>query len=330
MKEDKPYIDFLKVIGLFGIILAHVDSPEIIMMLRSFDVPFMVILSAILAKQSFSRTAPSVEKSFAYIKRRVKRLVLPTWIFLTFYFILRAVTGTVYNVKYYVLSFLLTRYGIGYVWIVLIYVYCAILVPFFAKTASGKKLWVTTGVVYLLYELMYYLGVGIESKLILSTVYFLIPYGVLTLLGFYYDEMSRKSKIAVCTGSLFLFLILAAIYAVSTGEFQLVQVAKYPPRIYYISYALMASFGLLLFCEGKNNKVFCSRFVRFFSRHSFWIYLWHVLFLWIFDSVVLVQGWLLQFAAVTLCSAATVLVQMKVAKMWESKTGKKIPKYLRG
>ena len=37
------YIDFLKFIGLTGIFAAHVGSPKWLMMLRNFDVPFMVI-----------------------------------------------------------------------------------------------------------------------------------------------------------------------------------------------------------------------------------------------------------------------------------------------
>lgn len=44
------YIDFLKFIGLTGIIIAHVGSPDWLMMLRNFDVPFMVILSSILGE----------------------------------------------------------------------------------------------------------------------------------------------------------------------------------------------------------------------------------------------------------------------------------------
>ena len=49
------YVDFLKIIGLSCIILAHVNPPAWIMMLRSFDVPLMVIISSILAELSYSK-----------------------------------------------------------------------------------------------------------------------------------------------------------------------------------------------------------------------------------------------------------------------------------
>lgn len=49
------YIDFLKTLGLLLLILAHVDAPAFILQLRCFDVPLMVILSGILAKDSYKR-----------------------------------------------------------------------------------------------------------------------------------------------------------------------------------------------------------------------------------------------------------------------------------
>ena len=49
------YIDFLKFVGLTGIIIAHVGSPDWMMMARSFDVPLMVILSSILGVNSYKK-----------------------------------------------------------------------------------------------------------------------------------------------------------------------------------------------------------------------------------------------------------------------------------
>lgn len=57
------YIDFLKFIGLTGIIIAHVGSPSWAMMLRSFDVPFMVVLSSILGEKSFHKYENSGKSS---------------------------------------------------------------------------------------------------------------------------------------------------------------------------------------------------------------------------------------------------------------------------
>jgi len=51
------YIDFLKVIGLAGIIAAHTGPPGWVIMLRCFDVPLMVIVSAMLGERSYRRRA---------------------------------------------------------------------------------------------------------------------------------------------------------------------------------------------------------------------------------------------------------------------------------
>lgn len=59
LKKAYPYIDFLKMLGLLCIMLAHVNPPQIIMQLRNFDVPFMVILSGMLAANSI-HTPPHI------------------------------------------------------------------------------------------------------------------------------------------------------------------------------------------------------------------------------------------------------------------------------
>ena len=85
-KTRLAYIDFLKFIGLTGIIIAHVSPPDLMIMLRNFDVPFMVILSSILAQISFDRQNHNKVSVVKYYFSRFKRLVIPTWIFLGIYF----------------------------------------------------------------------------------------------------------------------------------------------------------------------------------------------------------------------------------------------------
>ena len=82
-------IDFLKTVGLLCIILAHVGAPDWLMMIRSFDVPLMVILSALLAGRSYAKHARTGKTVLSYYAARVKRLVLPTWIFLTLFFAIK-------------------------------------------------------------------------------------------------------------------------------------------------------------------------------------------------------------------------------------------------
>lgn len=137
MKKREAYIDILKVIGLAFIILAHVDFKNpMIMQTRSFDVPLMCILSGVLAVGSYDK-----EKSIVrYIIKRINRLVIPTWIFLTVYFFVyffavKVFNGDFYPIKAVIGSYLLTD-GIGYVWIIRVYLICAIITPFIMKALS--------------------------------------------------------------------------------------------------------------------------------------------------------------------------------------------------
>ena len=81
MEKRNYNIDILKTIGLFGIILAHVCTNQIIMQLRGFDVTMLVLLSGYLSVQSLKKI-----KYIEYVKKRFNRLILPTWIFLTLIF----------------------------------------------------------------------------------------------------------------------------------------------------------------------------------------------------------------------------------------------------
>ena len=78
------YIDKLKKLGLLLFFLAHVSPLVFLFQLRNFDVILMIIVSSILFFLSRKKL------SFGdYILKRFKRLVIPTWIFLTIFLFCR-------------------------------------------------------------------------------------------------------------------------------------------------------------------------------------------------------------------------------------------------
>lgn len=328
MENRKSYIDFLKVIGLLGIIAAHVKSPDWIMMLRSFDVPLMVLLSGILAKKSINNRE---QKMGGYLLKRSCRLVIPTWIFLAVYFVLFAIVDRTYDLSYYLYSFLFTRYGIGYVWIVLIYLYCAVMAPFINKVKLSTKNIIIIFLIFCLYCLAFRLGIGTDNKIVMSTIYFIIPYGIVTVLGMNYESFSQKTKIIIITISGVLFIAYMCYYWIQTGSFQLVQIEKYPPRIYYLSYGICISFILLILCEKKNYRLFRSKLVVFISSHSFWIYLWHILCVTLITHFIDSKYWFVQYIFIICMAVSIVWIQNKVLDGIEDKYGHDIKyfKYLR-
>ena len=309
-----PYLDFLKTIALICIILAHVSPPDSVFMLRNFDVVLMIVISAILGGVSYRKRANrEVLKSYiSYFISRFKRLVLPTWVLIAVYFTYQLVIGNVYGVKYIIKSYMLTRYGMGYVWIVLIFLYTALLIPLFCRYEEKKKtVFIVVASLYAVYEIVYFLGLGVDSKLLNCTVFYIIPYGLITFLGMNYNEFSDRTKKGIILTSFAIFFILLAAYYLNTGSIQDVQIAKYPPRAYYLSYGLAVSYGLLYFCEHCCLRVYENKLIGFVSVHSLGIYLCHVMVLEFYKLLRLPQNWILKWVVVFSTSIVAVWIWSK-------------------
>ena len=324
------YIDFLKVIGLAGVIVAHTGPPEWVMMLRNFDVPLMVILSAMVTGDSYERHKRAGGGALSFYVARFKRIVFPTWIFLTLYFLVRlALSGQPYSAEYYLNSFLLTLYGIDYVWVMLIYLYSALLIPLFSRLKLSSRVMALVVLLYALYEAAYYLRIGDDVPLVENTFYQIIPYGALTWLGYNYPRMKEKHRTAILIGAAAVFVALGLLYWHLFGTPQNVQVAKKPPRLYYLSYGVMWAFALLGFFRRHQWPVFKHRFVRYISSHSIWIYLWHIVGMDLYDTLNLPQHWLVRFFAVSVFSMLMVIFVNLVLDVIERGRPRAALKYLR-
>ena len=330
MQKRIKYIDFLKFIGLTGIIIAHVGSPNWLMMLRSFDVPLMVIISSLLASYSIKKYKNDKKSILHYYTSRFKRLVIPTWIFLIFYFSLRILLKKeIMNIKYYLATFLLTRYGFAYVWIILIYLYSAFLIPIYRKINFKTKNIILITLIYIIYEVLYFFEIGTTNKFIDTTFFYIIPYGVITFIGYNFEKISNKKRILLIIINLILFSLIGYYYFIKTGSLQLVQIAKYPPRIYYLSYGLLCSILLMSICSKYNFKVFDNKIICYISHHSMWIYLWHILILDIYKHFHLPELWYIKLLIVYIVAIIVVIVINKIIDIIEKKHKFKILKYLR-
>ena len=151
---------------------------------------------------------------------------------------------------------------------------------------------------------------GLDSnKLVDTTVFYILPYGALTYLGYRYNTMSDAAKKRIILLSSVILLAMALYYRCSTGQFQMLQTTKYPPRIYYLSYGVACSFFMMFFCERLSLKIYRHPLVMFISRHSMGIYLWHILALKVTARIPDLPGaWLLRLFAVYVCSGLLVLL----------------------
>ena len=317
------YIDFLKFIGLTGIIIAHVNCPNWLLMLRNFDVPLMVIISAYLGARSINK----YDNNLKYYISRLKRLIIPTYIFLILFFIYKfIISNELMESKYYIDSFLLTRYGIGFVWIILIYLYSSLLLPLFKKIGYNYKTIIVLLIIYLLYELCCHYEVGMSNKIIETTFYYIIPYGILTYIGFNIDNIKNSKKILLIILNIIIFISLGLYLYNTCGSFQNVQVAKYPARLYYLSYGLLCSLLLFIVCSKFNFK---NKIITFISKHSLWIYLWHIFYLDLYDYLKLYNKWYIKFIIVYLISIITIYLINKLLDLIDKNHKYNFLNYLR-
>ncbi len=328
-KKRIEYLDFLKVIGLIGIMIAHVDSPKWALMARAFDVPLMVLIASMLGRKSYEKGVARGEKASSYLISRVLRLAVPTWIFLVFFFLVYAVfSHSFFEPIYYVKSFLFSLYGISYVWVILIYIYSAVCMPLFHKVGTGKIVCVALIWIYALYEILWYLEFLTDNKVFVNTFYYIIPYGALSFIGFCYPAMKEKTKKTVAIVFATIFFAFIMIVKAITGEFDTVGIATFPPRLYYLSYGIFVSFVLFLIFERFDLKIYKSKPVAFVSKNSLWIYLWHIFCLEVYNRTPLFNFWYVELVAVFVTSALITFVQCKLVEAVRRKRDFKFLKYL--
>jgi fucose 4-O-acetylase-like acetyltransferase len=311
-------IDFLRFIGLSLIILAHVDSPIWLDQLRNFDVPLMVLTSGLAF--TYSR---QTKNYISYIWKRIKRLVFPVWLFLSFYFLVDYLGAKLGWFDPVTLNEMLRTYtfigGIGYVWIIRVFIIVAIAAPWIHKANQNIK----SNLLYLL--ILYIIFLGYEAslflllpdqelifvKLLLLFVYYGIAYGLVFALGIRIAKLSKKQCLILLTTFLSIFITLAIVYYFQLGHIVVTQDFKYPPSAYYLSYA-MAMTMLVWLTLDRFIQVIApikklETVILLIAQNSLWIYLWHIMFLRFFDYNNFIVDYILVYSAAIIATYIQVL-----------------------
>jgi peptidoglycan/LPS O-acetylase OafA/YrhL len=303
-------LDILKVIALMAIMLAHVSPSGFIFQLRNFDVPLMIMISVWLSLRTIKSEKFKYSK---YIYSRAKRLIVPTWIFLTIYFFICYFKGEIISIQDIVMSYTMID-GIGYVWVIRIYIYVAIITPVIYKAYEKLEKWQLIslfGMIYCLYMLLIDkvdLLNGMTKLLITATIVDFIGYSFIVLIAIIIFNLEKKDVYKLgCLFGLIFFLL-----AVKNGFIQ-TQYFKYPLRLYYLSYAFLVSIFLYLFVDklNQNNKLIHFKIIDFISKNSMWIYLWHILYIQNVNKLFLNSnlGYIYRFLLLLLLALATTYIQ---------------------
>lgn len=290
-------IDFLRFLGAIAIMLAHADPPTWLAQLRNFGTPMLIIVSALSVVVVF-RNRPFVTADF--LRRRLPRVALPPWLFLTAFFGAALVVADVLGKPFpftsdvVVGSYALTS-GIGYLWVFKVYVIVALLTPVmirFKEVMPNRAIYFAIIIgVYAGYEALYaLLQARVHDDNVMAfvddTLIVGLPYAVLFAYGLQLEELSVPTVMWISLGALLTFASFAVIKFQATGHFVLTQAFKYPPRLYYLSYALFCINNLYLLSKSAFVARLPTQTIRWVSTNLMWIYLWHIPGISVWDRLV--------------------------------------------
>lgn len=331
-------LDFLKTLGLLLIILAHTSLPKtsVLFALRTFDVTLMILASGALFTISSQRRGLL---PITYMRNRIPRLLFPTWIFLCLFLLSMFGYAQIFETelpistsKMIAMFFLMDT---SYVWIIRVFIIIALISPalLFIKNAVSRHLFTLVAISILLcysFLFAYLQSLGIidaisSNKLLYYSVYnilfFALPYGCIFAVGMGLPE--SKIYETTCTG--LLFAVIAVVISVLLPELSL-QDSKYPPQLYYLAYGLGMSiflYSLVTFLNleawlESHNWVKAS--IVAVSTSTLWIYLWHILFVSIFEVIDFGLPWYIQFFLVSFLSIVTSIAQSRLISSTKRRT----------
>lgn len=326
-----PRIDFLRFLGLSLIILAHVDPPNWLFQLRNFDVPLMVIVAGL----SFSKAAP-LESYVGYLWKRVRRLLIPLWLFLSLYFgVLHWLwpTHEWLALENVVASYgLLGIVGVPYVWIIRVFLLVAAIAPGIAwlnaKVRRNQTYLLLLAGAYSCYELLVAVSLNASEasplgKLLALVFYYGIAFSIIFALGVRLPRLTQGQLQALLVTSLGLFLALGMAgkgFGVVSQSQVLpdLQAFKYPPTAYYLSYAVAVGAALWLSIDfimaGLKRLKPLENFILFSSRNSMWLYLWHIPFVEAFRALDY-SNIGVKYVVAFGCASLVTLVQSKLIRL---------------
>ncbi|PEI51830.1 acyltransferase family protein [Priestia aryabhattai] len=314
-------IDILRCIAIVSIILAHSEPGGLLFQLRNFDVILMVLLLG----TSFYLSNKDKKKSISYpvyLGKRFKRLIVPTWVFLTIFFLLfyliSLINGSSYyfNFKDIFMSYSMFDEGIGFIWIMRVFFLIALISPLLLKVnqkiESNKKYFLFLSVIYVVYVILQSIAFFFHGSLGLffqNFVLYGIGYGLIAAFGMRLKLLSKKELYIWASTFLFIFLCLCWHY-----NFNSTQHYKYPPQLYYISYGMFVSLFLYIVFYIKPIQSFLNnKFIMFIAQNSIWLYFWHIIFVYLLkffgeELSVLANNFVTRFAFIFVCALVVTYV----------------------
>ena len=297
--QRAAYIDVMRFVGLSLIILAHVAPPETLLHLRSFDVPMMLFVSGL----AYAGKSPTY--SIGFLTRRFLRLVVPVYLFLTFYFLaaaaLYATLGIDFGIRaHHVIGSYLLMDGIGYVWVIRVFLIVSLLTPFLL--AINRKVTSHTLLAILLLAAVAATTCAIranfltQSILVREFLYYAIGYGAMFLLGVRAATATPSARAILAI--VILIALVTTAFAHNLDTFVCFNNFKYPPQLSFLLYGALMSLLTMFIAkaatpqsisdstqsptipptQSPRSRAFtlANPLTLFIGANTIWIYLWHI------------------------------------------------------
>lgn len=304
--ERNQSIDVLRAIGLLMVILAHVCPCRTVYEIRTFDVVLMVFVSGLTF---------SLKKDFnysKYLKKRAFRLIIPTFIFLTAYFVFQYIFTGQIDLHNMVMSYSLVG-GIGYVWIIRIFLLIMLVAPVIYKTTmklSITQIILLYGVLIVMADVLTNISQYMPSVLqnafsliVIPIIGYSIPYSIAIKIK------SNQESIRTLLPMVLVCLIVSMALHATLGNEILVHLYKYPPRSIYILYGVSVSILLYLSLKRLNGLIPSKLLAGGgeIGQNTIWIYFWHIPFVNFVNEYISI--WELRYVVILLLSISCFALQ---------------------
>lgn len=322
-------IDCLRFIGLSLIILAHMPPPYILFNLRCFDVPMMLFVSGM----AYSNRP--IDFSILFFVRRLLRLIIPVYIFLTVYFflviILKFLVGIDLgiNMQDIIGSYVLIG-GIGYVWIIRVFLLISFLTPILMTIEQNIHndtiLFLLIVGASVLLSMAIHMGIGGGNLFVREYVYYAAGYSIPFIVGLRVMHMRRFHIFFLLIAIIMVLLCSKKIWE---GERLLeINALKYPPQTYFLFYGLFVSLVCYKTCSYMHLDKHLPAICRFIGMNSIWIYLYHIPLVQITGTSAL--PWWIRYFLVYAIAVIICYIQVRIVQRLRLRHDRAIYKYLEG
>ncbi len=275
-------IDIAKAIGIVLIIVLHilaifVSAKHIYFIIWDylhFAVPIFVFASTYL----FFKNEKKLD-ILRYIIKRLKRILLPYWIFLFFFFIAQFLVNTqLPSLKYLYLNLSLQG-GVDINWFVLLFVEFSLVFPLIKLLSKNRVLFTISFIITLssnIALLFYHPPLNYKY-------YMWFPWSTVLFLSYLISTSKKPEKRLLITAlaSFFLF-ILSRQFITNVSVFN----NKYPPNIYYLSYGMIWTSLLFYIALKIRLHSYFKVIAIYLSSAAYRLYFIHYILLYLLRHII--------------------------------------------